>query len=188
MSEVYLVDQDYQATISVCEAGLELVNRHRKHTGSDLTLYVILQPKDLADDSLSVRKSFNVALSTSLVHLYPPKHHTRAVRILDDILTQDPNHVECLMGRGFIFQYARKWHEAASCFTRVCGILTEESRERIRAHEEQAWCEVQLNHFDQAITGLREVIELLDNEEDNDEDKSRAYWRLGKAYWEMGSK
>lgn len=56
MSEVYLVDQDYQATISVCEAGLELVNRHRKNTGSDLTLYVILLPKDLADDSLKCSK------------------------------------------------------------------------------------------------------------------------------------
>jgi hypothetical protein len=47
MSEVYLLDQDYQATISVCEAGLELVNRHRKNTGFDLTLYVVLQLKDV---------------------------------------------------------------------------------------------------------------------------------------------
>lgn len=68
---------------------------------------------------LSVRKSFNVALSTSLVHLYP-----------------DPNNVECLMGRGFAFQYARKWDEAVPSFSRVCRILTEESRERIRAQEE----------------------------------------------------
>ncbi|KAI9449401.1 TPR-like protein [Lactarius psammicola] len=172
MSEVYLLDQDYQAAISASEAGLELVDRYRNNTGSDLTL---------------VRKSFNVALSTSLVHLYPPKHHTRAVRILEDVLTQDPNNVDCLMGRGFVFQYARKWLEAASCFSRVCDILPEERHERIRAQEEQAWCEVQLNHFDKAITDLREVIELLDNKEDSDEDKSRSCWRLGRAYWEMGT-
>jgi superkiller protein 3 len=92
------------------------------------------------------------------------------------------------MSRGFVFQYARKWDEAASCFSRVCGILTEEHRERIRAQEEQAWCEVQLNRFDQAITGLREVIELLDDKEDSEEDKSRSYWRLGKAYWDLGGK
>ncbi|KAH9083896.1 TPR-like protein [Lactarius deliciosus] len=172
MSEVYLLDQDYQATISVSEAGLELINRYRNNTGSDLTL---------------VRKSFNVALSTSLVHLYPPKHHTRAVRILEDVLTQDPNHVDCLMGRGFVFQYATKWLEAASCFSRVCGTLPEERRERIRAQEEHAWCEVQLHHFDKAIVELRRVIELLDDKEDSDEDKSRSYWRLGRAYWEMGT-
>ncbi|KAI9442528.1 TPR-like protein [Lactarius indigo] len=172
MSEVYLLDQDYPAAISVSEAGLELVNRYRSNTGSDLTL---------------VRKTFNVALSTSLVHLYPPKHHTRAVRILEDVLIQDPNNVDCLMGRGFVFQYAVKWLEAASCFSRVCGILPEERRERIRAQEEQAWCEVQLNHFDKAIVELRRVIELLDDKEDSNEDKSRSYWRLGRAYWEMGS-
>lgn len=136
----------------------------------------------------SVRISFNVALSTSLVHLYPPKHHTRAARILEDVLTQDPNNVDCLMGRGFVFQYAGKWPEAASCFSRVCDILPEERRERLRAQEEQAWCEVQLNHFDKAIAELRGVIGLLDNKEDDDEDKSRSYWRLGRAYWEMGGK
>ena len=50
MSEVYLLDQDYQATISVSEAGLELVNRYRNNTGSDLTLYVTFQLKDAAND------------------------------------------------------------------------------------------------------------------------------------------
>jgi superkiller protein 3 len=92
------------------------------------------------------------------------------------------------MGRGFVFQCAGKWLEAASCFSRVCGILPQERRERIRAQEEQAWCEVQLNHFDEAIAELRGVIELLNNKENSDEDKSRSYWRLGRAYWLMGSK
>jgi superkiller protein 3 len=40
MAEVYLHDQDYQATVTVSEAGLELVNIHRVDTGSNLTLYV----------------------------------------------------------------------------------------------------------------------------------------------------
>jgi hypothetical protein len=40
MAEVYLHDQDYQTTITVSEAGLELVNRHRDDSGSDLDLYV----------------------------------------------------------------------------------------------------------------------------------------------------
>ncbi len=38
MAEVYLFDQDYQATITVSEAGLELVNAYRVDTGSDLIL------------------------------------------------------------------------------------------------------------------------------------------------------
>jgi superkiller protein 3 len=46
----------------------------------------------------SVKKAFNVALATSLVHLYPPKHHTRALRILDEVLSEDPNNVELPYG------------------------------------------------------------------------------------------
>lgn len=134
----------------------------------------------------SVRKAFNVALATSLVHLYPPKYHTRALRILEDVLSEDPHNVNCLMGRGHVLQRAGKWLEAASCFSRVSDSHTEETRDSIRAQEEHAWCEVQLKHFDGAVAELRTVIELLENEEDNDEDKSRTWWRLGRAYWEMG--
>jgi hypothetical protein len=42
MSEVYLQDQNYQDTIDVSEAGLELVNKHREDNASDLKLYVDL--------------------------------------------------------------------------------------------------------------------------------------------------
>jgi len=171
MAEVYLYDQDYQTTVTASEAGLELVNVHRVDTGSDLTL---------------VRKAFKVALATSLVHLYPPKHHTRALRILEDVLSEDPNNVNCLMGRGYVLQRAGKWLEAASCFSRVSDGHPEETRDCIRAQEEHAWCQVQLNRIDVAITELGTVIELLENEENSDESKSRSWWRLGRAYWEMG--
>ena len=134
----------------------------------------------------SVKKAFNVALATSLVYLYPPKHHTRALRILDEVLSDDPSNVNCLMGRGCVLQRAGKWFEAASCFSQVSDGLPEESRGSIRAQEEHAWCEVQLNHTDRAIAELKAVIELLENEEDSDEDKSRCWWRLGRAYWEVG--
>lgn len=95
--------------------------------------------------------------------------------------------MNCLMGRGYVFQRAGKWLEAASCFSRASDGRPEETRDSIRAQEEHAWCEVQLNRIDMAITELRTVIELLENEEDSDEDKSRCWWRLGRAYWEMGS-
>ena len=42
MAEMFLQDQDYRSTITVAEAGLELVSAHRVDTGSNLTLYVRL--------------------------------------------------------------------------------------------------------------------------------------------------
>src|SRR6266581_7676981 len=124
----------------------------------------------------SVRKAFNVTLATSLVHLYPPKYHTRALRILEDVLSEDPNNLNCLMGRGYVLQRAGKWLEAASCFSRISDSHMEETRDSIRAQEEHAWGEVHLERFDGAIAELRTVIELLENEEDSDEDKSRTWW------------
>ena len=135
----------------------------------------------------SVKKAFDVALATSLVHLYPPKYHTRALRIIDEVLSEDADNVNCLMGRGYVLQRAGKWLEAATCFSQVSDGHSEESRDTIRAQEEHAWCEVQLNQLDKAITELRAVIELLENKKDSDEDMSRCWWRLGKAYWELGS-
>jgi hypothetical protein len=65
MAEVYLHDQDYQATVTVSEAGLELVNVHRVDTGSDLTLYVTFRftAKSLIGDSIQCRKSVQCSLS-----------------------------------------------------------------------------------------------------------------------------
>jgi superkiller protein 3 len=56
MAEVYLYDQDYQTTVTVSEAGLELVNVHRVDTGSDLTLYVTFRftARNPIDDLCSV--------------------------------------------------------------------------------------------------------------------------------------
>jgi hypothetical protein len=76
MSEVYLLDQDYQATISVCEAGLELANRHRKNTGSDLTLYVIFQLKNVANDhSVFENRSTSPCQSLSFISILPSITH-----------------------------------------------------------------------------------------------------------------
>jgi hypothetical protein len=52
ISEVYLQDQDYQVTITVSEAGLELVNKHQEDTGSDLMLYVNFRLGYSVDESV----------------------------------------------------------------------------------------------------------------------------------------
>lgn len=65
MTEVYLHDQDYEATIMVSEAGLELVNVHRVDTGSDLSLYVTFRftAQSLICDSVQCQKSVQCSLS-----------------------------------------------------------------------------------------------------------------------------
>jgi hypothetical protein len=83
MTEVYLQDQDYQATITVSQAGLELVNSHREDTGSDLILCVDLLLGSSVDDSVQCSKSVqcrsgNIARSSvSSKTPYPSSPHTR---------------------------------------------------------------------------------------------------------------
>lgn len=90
MTEVYLHDQDYEATVTVSEAGLELVNVHRVDTGSDLTLYVTfrLTAQSLICDSVQYQKSVQrslsdiarSAVSSEVSHQSSPSIRRRTIR------------------------------------------------------------------------------------------------------------
>jgi superkiller protein 3 len=127
-----------------------------------------------------------VALTTSLVHFFPPKHHTRALGIIEVVLTQDPDNVACLMGRAYVLQYMEKWNEAGTLFTKVTQLVPEDSEDGLRAKEEHAWCQFQARDIQSAISGLKSVFDALDGLDDRDLDKARCLWRLGKCHWEMG--
>ena len=120
------------------------------------------------------------------MHYFPPKHHIRALRTIDEILREDPDNVPALMGRGFILQYANKWSEAASIFSRVMVLDPESVDHGLRAKEERAWSEMMCDDLQAAADELRGVIEALDELEGRDEDKARSWWRLGRCHWEMG--
>lgn len=133
-----------------------------------------------------MKKAFNVVLATSLVHYFPPKHHTRALGIIDEVLTLDPDNVPCLMARAYILEALERWDDAAKLFEKVAQILPEEMSDGLRAKEEQAWCQFQVHEGDTAISGLKEVLDVLEGLEDRDEDKARCLWRIGKCHWEAG--
>jgi superkiller protein 3 len=134
----------------------------------------------------STEKSINVVLATSLVHFFPPKHHARALRIIDQLLQQDPDNVPSLMGRGYIFQHNNNWIESASLFARVVELSPEDSDKTLRAKEEHAWCMVQLRKLEQGVQELQDTLSAFQSYDGKDEDKARCQWRLGKAHWEIG--
>ncbi|KAI0063698.1 superkiller protein 3 SKI3 [Artomyces pyxidatus] len=169
LAEVYLWEMDYQNAMLTAEAGLDLVRRQVEDTGTDIPL---------------VRKAFHVDLCTALVHWYPPKHHVRALRIIDEILLQDPKNVRSLMGRGYILQREGNWTEALSMFSLVMDVLPKDDNESTRAREEHAWCQVQLHQLDEGVAELNTALDLLVGLENKEEDQARCNWRLGKAYWE----
>lgn len=123
-------------------------------------------------------------LGVSLVHYYPPKHHTRALRILDDILSEDDVNVPSLMGRAYILQASKDWVAAAGLFLQVDELLPDDVDEGIRAREEHAWCLLQQGNSDVAANELKAVSEVLDNFEGREADQARCWWRTGKCAWQ----
>ncbi|THH28528.1 hypothetical protein EUX98_g5655 [Antrodiella citrinella] len=173
--EIYEQDVDYDNTFKIAESGLELTQQSEKNNSIQL-------PRS------SEVKAFEIALATSLIHLYPPKHHTRALRLLNDILAEDPDNVRCLMGRAYILQHANKWGEAKSVFDHVVTLLPGDMEEGIRAQEESAWCTVQSRDPDIAAALLQSIVGTLDSLDGREVDQARCWWRLGQCHWDMGDR
>ncbi|EJD03262.1 TPR-like protein [Fomitiporia mediterranea MF3/22] len=174
LCDIYVIEEDYQNTIAASEKGLQLIARHRIDTGTDLT---------------QVRKAFNASLATGLVHLFPPKHHARAIRVLDDVLSFEPNNVTCLMGRAYVFQASRRWDDAAELFLNVVNQLPDDVEVGLVAKEEHAWCLVERAEpaLDVAVEELQFVLNRIEPLDGYEQRKARVWWRLGQCYWRLGA-
>ncbi|KAJ3553260.1 hypothetical protein NM688_g3709 [Phlebia brevispora] len=171
VGEIYQQEEDYENAIKVAEGGLALLRREESNRGSQLS---------------AVKRSLKTMLAVSLVHFFPPKHHMRALRIIDEVLQDDENNIQCLMGRGYIMQAANKWEEASHAFRSVAELLPDDSQDGLRAQEEDAWCKVQTHDAESAEKTLRAIAETLDEYEGRERDQARCWWRLGKALCAIG--
>ncbi|KAJ6558576.1 superkiller protein 3 [Mycena vulgaris] len=171
LAEVYLQECDYQNSIVVAENGLSLVARAEADRGKSFP---------------SCRLGFKVVLATSLVHLFPPKHHARALSVIDEVLSQAPSNTAALMGRAYILQHGKRWGDAAELFASVSNLLPGDLQLGIRAKEEHAWCQSQAGALEQGIQGLEDVLAVLTELEDADAESARCLWRIGKSYWDIG--
>ena len=122
------------------------------------------------------------------MHLFPPKHHGRALGIIDDVLSRDSQNIRCLMGRAYILQFSKKWSEAANLFKQVADLLPEDVDDGLRAKEEHAWCNAQGGDPDGGSKDFKDVLAVMETLDDREGDQARCWWRLGKCYWDMGGK
>ncbi|KAF8757237.1 Tetratricopeptide repeat [Rhizoctonia solani] len=174
VGDVYTADGDHKNAIRIAEAGINLVKRAENNTGKKLPL---------------VRKAFDVILATGLVHLYPPKHHARASRILEEVLARNPGHVGALMARAYIYQYAKNWGDAVKHFQRVMKETDGDDTVGwvgVRAREEVAWCMAMDGQLETSLSELREVSSALALGDAPPDDRARVEWRLGKCLWDIG--
>lgn len=188
VTEVYHLEEDYENVIKVAEDGLEVTNREEQDRGIKIPQYVCpLVIRTYADinSHYRVKLAFNVLLANALVHFFPPKHHARARRIVDEVLAEDPDNIRSLLDRGYILQSAKKWSEASDAFARVAELLPEDLDDGLRAKEELTWSKAQIADPDSGAKGLKAVLEILDTLEGREYDQARCWWRLGQCHWTM---
>ncbi|TDL26128.1 TPR-like protein [Rickenella mellea] len=171
LAECYAREKDHDNAIKASERGLEILRQYQIDTSKQLP---------------EVCKAFNVILATGLVHLFPPKHHARALRVIEDVLQREADNTGGLMGRAYVLQAAGKFAEAAELFNKVSEKLPDDMDVGLEAKEEFAWCKVQMGKLDDGAHQLQSVRDQRELIEGEGEKTARVWWRLGKCYWDMG--
>ncbi|KAF7315319.1 Antiviral protein [Mycena indigotica] len=171
LADVSLQESELQNAILAAENGLSLLTQTETNCGKTLS---------------KGRIGFKMVLSTSLVHLFPPKHHVRALSILDDVLAEAPDNTLCLMSRAYILEHEERWIDAATLFNRVSTLLPDDLQLGIRAKEEESWCIALSGDLAAGIHGLETVLTTLKTLEGGEADCARTLYRIGRAYWDMG--
>ncbi|KZT41438.1 TPR-like protein [Sistotremastrum suecicum HHB10207 ss-3] len=166
LADLYLDREEYQDAINTAETGLNIVSQTEKDLGVVLPL---------------VQQGFNLVLATALVHLYPPKHHTRALRLVSEVLDSDPQNSKALLGRAYIAQAASQWDVARNYFSRIQSV----GEVALEAREGEAWAMIQLGEVQEGTDILREVIKAIDDDYLHlDIVRARIRWKLGKGLWD----
>ena len=126
------------------------------------------------------------SLAKGLVLLFPPKHHLRAARILDEVLKAHPDNVSCLVSKAHVFQYGEKWHEAETLWRQVIQLVPNQGEAHFEALEERAWCQIKYGSLDCGMDVLQTVKEKYDAMDGIEYKKARVWWRIGKCKWDLG--
>jgi superkiller protein 3 len=124
-------------------------------------------------------------MATGLVHHFPPKHHPRALGIIEQVLTKEPNNVPCLLAYAYVLRCGQKYTESRLLFVRVAQLVNKEESRLLylEAKEEVAWCDSLSTNYHDACVGLRSIKDELEVVDNHTERKARVWWRLGQTLW-----
>ena len=142
----------------------------------------------------STHTSLDTSLGLALVPYYSPKHHPRAARLLDSVLTSHPNNASALFARAQIHQAALEWEKARESLHKVldmAGAASASFESLTDAREEIGWCLVNEGSLEAGSQVLEETLGIR-NEVGGDSEKAilgraRTAWRLGRTQWKENS-
>ena len=114
------------------------------------------------------------------MHLDPPSHHVRALRLLEPLLRQSPDNLDCLMAKAYIYQRSERWQDAFDLFNRVYSITSDDAL-KFEALKEESWSLGNIEgRADEALDELHEVAIIMDPKAHFErQEKAQAWWRYG---------
>jgi superkiller protein 3 len=176
MSRISIQEEDWADAVACSEKGKSLVRALQERRGT-------LLPRSMT--------SLDVDLGVALVQYYPPKHHSRASKLLSGVLSKDQADTHARFALGQILQAAAKWKEARGHFQIILD-TGGDHKEVVAAQEEVGWCLVNEGNLTGGRDVLEQVVELRDTRvetEGKDDEalaRARAWWRLGHTEWMIG--
>ncbi|PWZ02562.1 hypothetical protein BCV70DRAFT_2683 [Testicularia cyperi] len=192
-SAFYLIDRDFQSASEVANSAISLLGRIEAESAVDLE---------------ATRLGISSTLLTALTHLHPPQHHARASRLADSVLRDNEIHIDALLAKAYIEQYAHRWQSAKQLFDKVRAIVGDSSQTDTSSHRyrvertlsltkapdqegwiESAWCDVHLGALDGARSEMEAILERIDPiafQGADSELRSKVWWRLGQCLWLKG--
>ncbi|EIW82901.1 TPR-like protein, partial [Coniophora puteana RWD-64-598 SS2] len=164
---------EYTNTVKIAETALALLSKREKEAGVAMS---------------QCRQSLEECLSWALVHLHPPRHHPRAIHLVEAALAQNAQRSRSLITKGYIMQNASRWQEAADLASRKARVIQDNT---LLAEEEYSWCVSRLEgRIVEGLAGLQSVKATLEGLHEKDsshaEDIARCVWRIGECNWANG--
>jgi superkiller protein 3 len=127
--------------------------------------------------------SLRILLGTSLIHYQSPKHHPQAQQLFDTVLSQKPNSVEALVGKGRIAVDEGNFSQSIELTSKALLL----DPVNVEAKMEHGWALALNNNLQGGRAELEDTLHLIGEENVHSRELiAEIWWKIGKCVWEEG--
>lgn len=133
------------------------------------------------------RQTLESHLAIALVHLEPPVHHLRALRLLNSLIASSERpDTSLIVAKAHVLQSSEKWQQAIEGWS---AVLDSRPSEEIHneALAERSWCQFNNGDLDSARQGFEQVLKSLEarkvlrDQQQHEKEKARSKAGLEKG-------
>ena len=168
MGQVYLLLEEFQATVNVSRNALPIIAQLQRATG--------LKFRNIHD-------SVNITLATALISYQSPRNHPEAKGIFEEILKRKPSSTPCLLGIGLILEEDQDYAMAVDFLENAL----QRDPDNMKIRSELFWCKAHNGALEDALAGLQETLSFIQSAQSEYKSnlKAEVLYRIGYCIWEL---